>query len=122
MNAGPSTALPTKTKSVTITSGTWPSRDAMASSGRGKSSTTRRWIGKWWSRSLRQFDLKQRLMPYPCSYMIYSPLFDGLPTEARDAIYRRMWEILSGAENGSKYRRLSAADRVAIVEILQDTR
>ena len=54
--------------------------------------------------------------------MIYSPLFDGLPTEARDAIYRRMWEILSGAEKGSKYRRLSAADRAAIVEILQDTR
>jgi hypothetical protein len=29
-------------------------------------------------RSLRQFDLKRRLMSYPCSYMIYSDAFDGL--------------------------------------------
>jgi hypothetical protein len=30
-------------------------------------------------RSLRQLDLEKRLMRYPCSYMIYSPAFDGLP-------------------------------------------
>jgi len=73
-------------------------------------------------RSLRQFELKRRLMRYSCSYMIYSPLFDALPAEARDAIYRRMWEILSGEEKAKKYRRLSAVDRAAIVEILRDTK
>jgi hypothetical protein len=73
-------------------------------------------------RSLRQLDLDRRLMRYPCSYMIYSPLFDGLPAIAKDAIYRRMWRILSGAEKETSYTRLSPADRRAIVEILRDTK
>ena len=33
-------------------------------------------------RSLRRFDLQRRLMRYPCSYMIYSEAFDGMPDEA----------------------------------------
>jgi hypothetical protein len=68
-------------------------------------------------RSLRQFDLQRRIMRYPCSYMIYSAAFDGLPAEAKDAIYSRMWQVLS-TEN----RRLSAQDRRAIAEILRDTK
>jgi hypothetical protein len=73
-------------------------------------------------RSLRQLDLDHRLMRYPCSYMIYSPLFDQLPPHARDAIYTRLWQILSGSERGEKYARLSGADRTAILEILRDTK
>ncbi len=73
-------------------------------------------------RSLRQLDLEQRLMRYPCSYMIYANAFDSLPDAARAAIYRRMWQILSGNEKGPKYSRLSAAERRAIVEILRDTK
>jgi hypothetical protein len=69
-------------------------------------------------RSLRQFDLSHRMMRYPCSYMIYSEAFDGLPEVAKDAIYRRMWRLLSG-EVGS---RLSGGDRQAIVEILRETK
>ena len=34
-------------------------------------------------RSLRELDLQTRLFKYRCSYMIYSPAFDALPTEAR---------------------------------------
>jgi hypothetical protein len=70
-------------------------------------------------RSLRQLNLEHRLMRYPCSYMIYSDAFDGLPAEVKDAIYRRMWQILSGEKNRP---RLSADDRRAIVEILRDTK
>jgi len=73
-------------------------------------------------RSLRQFDLQRRLMRYPCSYMIYSEAFDGLPVEARDAIYKRMWQILSGEERDGKYALFSRADREAIVEILRETK
>jgi hypothetical protein len=65
-------------------------------------------------RSLRQFDLERRMMRYPCSYMIYSPAFDGLPEEAKSAIYRRMWKVLS--------ERIPAEDRRAIVEMLRDTK
>jgi hypothetical protein len=73
-------------------------------------------------RSLRDLDLQHRLLRYPCSYMIYSEAFDGLPDEAKAAIYQRMWQVLSGAVEEKKYERLSRADRRAIVEILRDTR
>ena len=61
-------------------------------------------------------------MRYPCSYMIYSNAFEALPSEAKDAIYRRMWLILSGAVVGARYERLSFADRRAVVEILRGTK
>jgi hypothetical protein len=73
-------------------------------------------------RSLRQLDLRQRLLRYPCSYMIYAPAFDALPPAAKSIIYGRMWQILSGDEKGARYARLSLADRQAIVEILRDTK
>jgi hypothetical protein len=73
-------------------------------------------------RSLRDLDLQSRLLRYPCSYMIYSQAFDALPAEAQDAIYRRMWQVLSGGLKEKKYARLALADRRAIVEILRDTR
>jgi hypothetical protein len=73
-------------------------------------------------RGLRQLDLHQRLMRYPCSYMIYSKAFDGLPDEAREATYKRMWQVLSGAEKSERYARLSRADRRAIIEILRETK
>ena len=72
-------------------------------------------------RSLRQLNLDKRLMRYPCSYMIYSDAFNALVAQAKDAIYRRMWEVLSGQEMGKKYSRLSIEDRKAIVEILTET-
>lgn len=73
-------------------------------------------------RSLRQFDLEHRLMRYPCSYMIYSEVFDSLPLEARDAIYQRLWLVLSEAAADKKYSSLSRSDRKAIVEILRETK
>ncbi len=73
-------------------------------------------------RSLRQLDLERRLMRYPLSYMIYSEAFDALPAEATEAVYKRMWQILSGTEKGEKYARLTPGDRQAIIEILQDTK
>jgi hypothetical protein len=73
-------------------------------------------------RSLRQLDLDTRLTRYPCSYMIYSKPFDAMPADVKSAIYKRMWEILSGQEKDPKYARLSAADRKAVIEILRDTK
>lgn len=73
-------------------------------------------------RSLRQLDLENRLMRYPCSYMIYTETFDGLPDAAKAAVYEQMWAILSGRERGGSYDRLPLSDRRAIVEILRDTK
>jgi hypothetical protein len=73
-------------------------------------------------RSLRELDLNRRLFRYPCSYLIYSPAFDALPVTAKQAVYQRMWEILSGAATDKIYGQLSKTDRQAIVEILGDTK
>ena len=74
-------------------------------------------------RSLYELDLTRRLMKYPCSHLIYSPAFDALPPRARDPIYQRLWDVLSGAERDTRYQTaLSRADRQAIVEILRDTK
>lgn len=73
-------------------------------------------------RSLRQLDLHRRLMRYPLSYMIYSPLFEGLPGAAKDAIYQRLKQVLSGDDRSPRYQHLSLEDRRAIAEILADTK
>ena len=74
-------------------------------------------------RSLHELDLGRRLLKYPCSYLIYTPAWDALPSTAKDAIYKRMWQVLSGEERGPRYQSaLSRADRQAIVEILRDTK
>jgi len=72
-------------------------------------------------RSLRQLDLNQRLMRYPCSYMVYSAAFQALPAEARAAVYVRMRDVLSGRDPNPKYARLTEADRRAVVDILRET-
>jgi hypothetical protein len=41
-------------------------------------------------RSLRELELQSRLFKYRCSYMIESPAFDALPTDARSAFLARL--------------------------------
>ncbi len=73
-------------------------------------------------RSLRDFDLQKRIFKYPCSYLIYSEAFDAIPAPAKDYIYRRLFEILSGREQGPEFASLSSQDRRAILEILAATK
>jgi hypothetical protein len=71
-------------------------------------------------RSLRDFDLHTRLFRYPLSYVIYTPSFDALPDAVRERIYRRLYEVLSGADRSPKFAKLP--DRAAILEILRETK
>jgi hypothetical protein len=73
-------------------------------------------------RSLREFDLQTRMFKYPCSYLIYSESFNRLPAELKEQIYGKLWEILSGRSGGPEYRVLTDECRVAIREILADTK
>lgn len=73
-------------------------------------------------RSLREFDLKTRMFRYPMSYVIYSAIFDGLPSEAKERIYLRLWEVLSGKDQSKEFSHLSKPDRAAIAEILRETK
>ncbi len=72
-------------------------------------------------RSLRELDLERRMFRYPCSYLIYSASFRQLPSEVRDYVWRRLWEILKDRSASKDFGHLSTSDRQAIVEILQGT-
>jgi hypothetical protein len=73
-------------------------------------------------RSLRDFDLKTRLFKYPLSYMIYSAAFDGMPDSARDRVYQRLYDVLSGKDQSETFAKLSNPDRRAILEIVRETK
>ncbi|HEY2592222.1 MAG TPA: hypothetical protein VGI35_11585 [Steroidobacteraceae bacterium] len=98
-------------------------------------------------RSLRDLDLKTRLFKYPLSYLIYSRAFDGLPAYAKDYIYGRFADILTGRSESDPsgaslpkgfdpdaldayidqdahagVPQLPEADRKAILEILRATK
>jgi hypothetical protein len=73
-------------------------------------------------RSLRDFDLTQRMFRYPLSYMIYSEAFDGMPEAARARIYRRLFDVVTEKDQSPRFAKLSTDDRRAILEILRDTK
>jgi hypothetical protein len=73
-------------------------------------------------RSLRDFDLQRRLFKYPLSFVIYSDVFDALPDLARNAVYRRVFDVLTGTPEDEPFGALSAEARRAAYEILRDTK
>jgi hypothetical protein len=73
-------------------------------------------------RSLGELDMTTRMMRYPCSYMIYSAAFDGLPTVVRDANYRRMCHVLSGRTRRLGTRVRPARIAAPSIEILRETK
>ena len=84
-------------------------------------------------RSLRQFDLQSRIFKYPCSYLIYSPFFDELPSAVRTRVYAKLTDVLTSQPKSEElpgdkqlqrddFSHLSRADRTAIREILVATK
>lgn len=71
---------------------------------------------------LRELDLNTRLFKTPCSYMIYSAAFDGMGTDALDAVYHRLHQVLLGNAKDERYSRLTLADRRNILKTLQNTK
>jgi hypothetical protein len=72
-------------------------------------------------RSLRDLDLKTRLLRYPLSYLIYSEPFRQMPLPAREYVYRRLREVLAGTDQTEAFRHLTPADRKAVLEIVTAT-
>lgn len=72
-------------------------------------------------RSLRDLDLNTRLFAFPCSYLIYSAAFDGMPDQVRSLVIERMTEILTGDDDSPEYSHLTPELRRDILEILRDT-
>jgi hypothetical protein len=73
-------------------------------------------------RSLRDLDLKHRLLQYPMSYLVYSKSFDEMPPELLQYVERRFQEVLTGQDTTSEFAHLSSDDRKAILEILHETK
>jgi hypothetical protein len=83
-------------------------------------------------RSLRELDLNKRMFKYPCSYLIYSAAYDGLPREMKVYVAGRLRQILRGDDTAGRsakrlddtkhFAHLSVDDRLAIYEILSQTK
>ena len=73
-------------------------------------------------RSLREFDLKTRMFRYPCSYLIHSAAFDGMPDRVRTKVLTELARILRGEDASSDYDHLTSPMRSDIMQILRDTK
>ena len=73
-------------------------------------------------RSLKDFDLKQRIFRNRCSYMIYSKAFDSLPDSLRSAVYKRLVSVLRSSALPDRHPSLTAEERKTILEILVETK
>ena len=73
-------------------------------------------------RSLYELDLQTRLFKYPCSFLIYSESFDALPDRVKRFLGQRLKEVLVDQTKDSGFERLTRDDRLAIAEILAETK
>ena len=71
-------------------------------------------------RSLYQLDLKKRLLRLPCSYLVLSEHFNGLPQTVLKYIQDELHAILNGQKAPPKGVRLNAASCAAIGEVLDE--
>lgn len=65
-------------------------------------------------RSFYQFDLKRRMFRYPCSFLILSEHFEGLPESVGDYVRNRFRDILSGKSKPPPGVRLSKSEMETI--------
>jgi hypothetical protein len=71
--------------------------------------------------SLKDFDLRTRLFKHRCSYMIYSPVFEGLPPAMKERVYRRLGEALNVEKPDQEYAYLPAVEKGIIRGTLKET-
>jgi len=69
--------------------------------------------------SLRELDLKTRLLQHRCSYMIHSAVWKGMPRLLKERVNARLLEALSSGAGEFTY--LPEGERFAILEILRAT-
>ena len=60
---------------------------------------------------LRELDLQTRLLKRRCSYMIGSPVFQGLPPQMKRRIYRRLGEALATENADAEYAYLPVVEK-----------
>ena len=73
-------------------------------------------------RSLRDFDLRTRVFRYPLSYMVYSRAFDNLNPAAKERVWRRLFDLLSGNDRSPGAPAIDRSGGAAAIAILAATR
>lgn len=71
--------------------------------------------------SLKDFDLHTRLFKVRCSYMIYSPVFAGLPLTMKQRVYQRLSDALNPGRPETEYAYLPASEKQALRNLLKAT-
>lgn len=71
--------------------------------------------------SLKDLDLRTRLLRYRCSYMIYSPSFAGLPAQLKERVLFHIARALDEAKPEAEFAYLPVAEKRAIRGILRET-
>lgn len=71
--------------------------------------------------SLKDFDLRTHLFKHRCSYMIYSPVFTGLPPEMKQRVYAKLDQALSLKDTNPESAQQPLAEKRAIRAILKAT-
>lgn len=72
-------------------------------------------------RSLKDLDLRTRLVRYRLSWQIHGDLFQALPPYFKEMIYRELWRVLAAKTPPKEYAYFDPGEREAIVEILRAT-
>ena len=71
-------------------------------------------------RSLRDFQLLDRIFKYRCSYMIHSLTFEHLSPPLKQRVLARLAAVLDGADTSGRHDHLGASERRHIRAILGD--
>lgn len=72
-------------------------------------------------RSLKDFQLLNRLFKHRCSHMIYSLTFQHLTPSLKQAVLARLWQVLEGQDTTDAYAYLGTTERGHIRRILAET-
>ena len=73
-------------------------------------------------KSLKDFNLRERLFKYRCSYMIYSQSFNALPRGIKNMLYERLYHILHDEVPHEDFAHLKDWEREIIADILLETK
>ena len=69
--------------------------------------------------SLKDFDLQRRMFKYPCSYMIYSPVFEALPEVVRSRVLEQLRRALNTEDRS--FDHITVNEKATIAQILSET-
>jgi hypothetical protein len=72
-------------------------------------------------RSLKDFQLLNRLFKHRCSHMIYTRMFSALPSVLKQEVYQQLRNVLQGKDPSADYAHLSDSEREHLREILAET-